>query len=120
MMKKIILEKTGILIEYRDYNPNMSDTEKNNVNKGSSVYRYGENGGLRYSSKKSEFIEQYGDLGYINLNIDKTNQKTFADFINNVAKLEDNKWTQKNYLVFNNFNNHTFVIEAIPQYIINE
>ena len=93
----------------------MNETEKNSINKGIDVYRYGDNGGLRYYVKKySEFIEQYGDIGYIDLNIDEPNQKTFVDFINNVAKLEDNKWIQKNYSVLN-FNTQNFAIEALKE-----
>ena len=110
-----IEKENGILIEYGDYNPNMSKSEKDYSNKGIVVYPYGDNGGLRYYVKKySEFIEQYGDIGYIDLNIDEPNQKTFVDFINNIAKLEDNKWIQKNYSVLN-FNTQNFAIEALKE-----
>ena len=110
-----IEKENGILIEYGDYNPNMSKSEKDYSNKGIVVYPYGDNGGLRYYVKKySEFIEQYGDIGYIDLNIDEPNQKTFVDFINNVAKLEDNKWIQKNYSVLN-FNTQDFAKEALKE-----
>ena len=86
-----IEKENGILIEYGDYNPNMSKFEKDYSNKGIVVYPYGDNGGLRYYVKKySEFIKEFGDIGYIDLNIDENNQKTFEDFINNIAKLEDN------------------------------
>ena len=111
-------KRTGILIEYGNYNPYMNETEKKSVSKGIIVYPYGESGGLRYYVKKySEFIEQNGDIGYIDLNIDEPNQKTFADFINNIAKLEDNKWIQKNYSLINNFNSQTFVLEALKEII---
>ena len=110
-----IEKENGILIEYGDYNPNMSKSEKDYSNKGIVVYPYGDNGGLRYYVKKySEFIEQYGDIGYIDLNIDEPNQKTFVDFINNIAKLEDNKWIQKHYSVLN-FNTQNFAIEALKE-----
>ena len=32
-----------------------------------------------------------------------------------MAKLENNKWIQKNYSVYNSFNNHTFVLEALKE-----
>ena len=110
-----IEKEYGILIEYGDYNPNMCKSEKEYTTKGYVIYRYGDNGGLRYYVKKySEFIEQYGDIGYIDLNIDEPNQKNFGDFINNIAKLEDNKWIQKNYSTLN-FSTHNFSIEALKE-----
>ena len=110
-----IKKENGILIEFGDYNLNMCESERKNSDKGFVVYPYGDNGGLRYYVKKyGEFIEQFGDIGYINLNIDGTNQRTFTDFINNIAKVEDNKWIQKNYSVIN-FNSHNFVLEALKE-----
>ena len=111
-----IEKKTGILVEYGDYHPNMCDTEKDYSNNGYVVYRYGDNGGLRYYGKKySEFIKEFGDIGYIDLNIDEYNQKTFSDLINRIAKVEDNKWIQKKYSAVNNFNCQTFVLEALKE-----
>jgi len=107
----------GILIEYGNYSPNMSETEKDSTKKGLVVYRYGEKGGLRYYVKKySEFIKQFADIGYIHLNINRDNQKDFVYFLANIAKKEDNKWIQSNYSVgLSNFNSHTFVIEALKE-----
>ena len=110
-----IEKKTGILVEYGDYHPNMCDTEKDYSKKGYVVYRYGDNGGLRYYGKKySEFIEEFGDIGYIDLNIDDYNPKTFSDLINRIARVEDNKWIQKKYSI-NIFNCQTFALEALKE-----
>ena len=50
--------RTGILIEYGDYSPDMNKTEKNYVDKGLVIYRYDDKGGLRYYVKKyGEFIK---------------------------------------------------------------
>ena len=112
--EEYINEKKGILIEYGNFSPDMSDEEKFNTDKGLTIYRYGEKGGLRYSAKKyGEFVGQYADIGYIDLNIEKENQKTFEQFINNIAKIEDNKWIKANYS--NNFNSHTFIVDALKE-----
>jgi len=108
-----ILKTNGILIEYGDYSPKMATTEEEYTKKGLVVYRYGEKGGLRYYTRKySEFIEQFGDKGYVDLNIDKNNQLDFIQFMDKVAKKEDNKWIQSNYSI-TNFGNHAFVVEAL-------
>ena len=110
-----ILKRNGILIEYGDYNPKMADSEKNYTEKGLVIYHYEDKGGLRYYVKKySEFIEEFGNIGYIDLNIDANNQNTFDIFINKVAKKEDNKWIQKNYSP-KYFNCQNFVIEALRE-----
>lgn len=107
----------GILIEYGDYSPKMASTEEDYFKKGLVIYHYGEKGGLRYYVKKySEFIEEFGDKGYVDLNIDVNNQKTFEYFINKIAKKENDKWIKANYSVgLNNFNCQTFAIEAIKE-----
>ena len=96
----------------------MSEDETIHTKNGSIIYRYGDKGGLRYYVKKySEFITEFGDIGYIDLNIKPNNQRPFVEFIDNVAKLEDNKWIKAKYKVsmFNsiNYNCHNFVIEAL-------
>jgi len=112
-----IQNQNGILIEYGDYSPKMATTEEEYTNKGLVIYRYGEKGGLRYYVKKySEFIEQFGDKGYVDLNIDVNNHKTFQYFIDKIAKKESNKWIKANYSVgLYNFNCQTFAIEAIKE-----
>ena len=118
----IILETNGILIEYGEYDPNKGE-EKNKVKKGLVVYHYGEKGGLRYYIKKyGKFIEEYGDIGYIDLNIHSDNQISFDTFLDKIAKLEDNKWTLNNYSAYWNFNCQNFAIEALhelnPHFVI--
>ena len=112
-----ILNRDGIIIEYGDYNPNMSPQEKDYTKRGLVIYHYGDKGGLRYYVKKyKEFIEKLADLGYIDLNIDENNQQSFDHFINTIAKKEDNKWIQSNYSVgFTNFNCQTFSIDALKE-----
>ena len=61
----------GILIEFGDYSPNMSETERRFMNKGIVIYPYGIKGGLRYYIKNySEFLKEFGNIGYINMDID--------------------------------------------------
>ena len=113
----------GILIEYGDYSPKMATTEEEYTKKGLVVYRYGEKGGLRYYIKKyGRFIEEFGDLGYIDLNIHSDNQISFDTFLDKIAKLEDNKWTLNNYSAIYNFNCQNFAIEALhelnPHFVI--
>ena len=105
----------GILVEYGDYNPNMCTDEENMVEKKYVEYCYGNKGGLRYYGKKyGEFCTEFGNCGYIDFNIKPDNQKKFGDFIESIAKKEENKWIQDKYSVgINNFNCHNFVLEAL-------
>ena len=84
---------------------------------GYVIYQYGEQGGLRYYGKNyGEFIEEFGDIGHVELKINEVNQNTFEYFINKIAKKEDNKWIKANYKAgFSNFNCQTFVIEALKE-----
>ena len=109
-------KKIGILIEYGDYSSNMNETEQKYVDKGYVVYHYGNKGGLRYYGKKySEFIKQFGDIGYIDFNIMADNQYTFEYFLNQIANLNENKWIKERYVasIMSNFNCQTFAGEAI-------
>ena len=112
-----ILKRNGILVEYGDYSPDMEETEKKYTENGYVIYQYGEKGGLRYYGKNyGEFIEEFGDIGHIELKINEVNLNTFEYFINKIAKKEDNKWIKANYKVgFYNFNCQTFVIEALKE-----
>lgn len=108
-----ILNEFGILIEYGNYK--LNEVEKNKLKKGIVVYRYGDQGGLRYYIKKyKEFIEEFGEIGYIDLNIHADNQTTFDVFIDKIARLEENKWIQSNYSTID-FNCQTFVIKALGE-----
>ena len=109
-----ITKEIGILIEYGDYSPNMSKEESKSVKDGKVIYHYGDKGGLRYYVKTyGEFINEYADLGYVELNIDPENQQTFENFIGKIAKKEDNKWIIEKYSNIHDFNCQTFSIEAI-------
>lgn len=112
-----ILNRTGILIEYGDYSPDMCPTEQNYTDKGLVIYHYDNKGGLRYYAKEyDKFTEIFGDKGYIDFNIDSYNQKTFDFFINKIAKKEYYKWIKEKYSVgFYNFNCQNFVIEALKE-----
>ena len=106
-------KKYGILIEFGDYNPNMCDTEKNYVKNKYVIYHYDNKGGLRYYGKiYNEFCKEFGDLGYIEFNIKVDNQISFKDFLDKIAKKEENKWVQEKYVGYN-FNCQNFVIESL-------
>ena len=103
-----ITKRDGILIEYGDYS-------QDNSRKGNVIYRYryGDNGGLRYYVKKyGEFVKEFGNIGYVELNIEQNNRLSFDNLIDNIAKLEDNKWIKSKYSIFG-LNSHSFVIEAL-------
>ena len=107
--------ESGIIIEYGEFSPDMTETRKNNSKNNEVIYPYGDKGGLRYYVKKyGEFIKQFGDIGYIDLNIEQNNEQTIEYFINKITKSEDNIWIKDNYSIgLTNFNSHTFVIEAL-------
>ena len=89
---------TGILIEYGDYTPNLNEDEKNYVKNGYVIYRYGEQGGLRYYVHYfDEFKTTFCDIGYLCLDVSKENQITFSALIDKIAPKYENNWIQKNY-----------------------
>ena len=89
---------TGILIEYGDYTPNLNEDEKNYVKNGYVIYRYGEQGGLRYYVHYfDEFKTTFCDIGYLCLDVSEENQITFSAFIDKIAPKYENNWIQKNY-----------------------
>lgn len=109
-------ERLGILIEYGDYSPNMCPTEQEYVDKGLVIYRYGEKGGLRYyGNKYQQFIETFGNIGYIDLDIHPNYQMTFHAFLEKIANVDNNMWIKGKYYVglSGNFNCHNFAIEAL-------
>ena len=108
-----IENEIGIVIEYGDYSPNMSKEESENVKKGRVIYHYGDKGGLRYYVKTyGEFIKEFTDIGYVDLNIEPEKQQTFEHFISKIAKKEDNKWIKEKYSSYD-FNCQTFSAEVI-------
>ena len=108
-----IENEIGIVIEYGDYSPNMSKEESENVKKGRVIYHYGDKGGLRYYVKTyGEFIKEFTDIGYVDLNIEPEKQQTFEHFISKIAKKEDNKWIKEKYSSYD-FDCQTFSAEVI-------
>lgn len=111
-----IKNEVGILIEYENYSPNMSEIENKYVRDRTVIYHYDDKGGLRYYIKKyDEFITDFADLVYIDLNIHPDNQQIFEYFINKIAKKEENKWIKEKYSSIDNFNCQTFSIEALKE-----
>lgn len=122
------LRKTGglgILIEYGDYEPSMCEDEKYKEKEGFVIYRYGDKGGLRYYAKDyKEFITEFGDIGYINLDLNEENQNTFSFLIEQLAPENENKWIKNNYNAIGIFSNpincQIFVAHALeilrPEY----
>ena len=111
-----IKNEVGILVEYEDYSPDMSETENKYVRDKTVIYHYGNKGGLRYYVKKyDEFIKDFADLVYIDLNIQPDNQQTFEHFINKIAKKEENKWIKEKYSSIDNFNCQTFSTDALKE-----
>ena len=108
----------GILIEYGYFSPNINDTEKNYVNDGYVIYRYGNEGGLRYYMQNMpEFIETKCDLCYVCLDIYRDNQISFSYFLDKIAPKNDDKWTNKNNTIANinseHNNSQDFVASAL-------
>ena len=108
----------GILIEYGNYSPNVNDVEKNYVNNGYVIYRYGEKGGLRYYAHYfNKFIDTFSDVGYIPLDITKDNQISFSFLLEKIAPKNENKWIKRNYNSIGIFkqtlNCQTFISHAL-------
>ena len=125
----------GIIIEYGDYSPTMSDDEIKSVEKGRVIYRYGDKGGLRYYAfKYTEFLETFGDICYVSMDIKPEYQVTFQYFLDKVAPESENDWIKEKYNVSilngifgsGNHNCQTFAAKALnilkpsfnPHYII--
>jgi hypothetical protein len=99
----------------------MSDKEIESVSSGRVIYRYGDKGGLRYYGfKYSEYLEIFGDICYISMDIESENQITFKYFIDKVAPSNGNVWIKENYeksiikgLISENQNCQAFASEAL-------
>ena len=88
----------GIIIEYGDYSPKMSDEEIKSVKEGRVIYRYGDKGGLRYYAfKYTEFLETFGDICYVSMDIKPEYQVTFQYFLDKVAPESENDWIKEKY-----------------------
>ncbi len=104
---------TGILIEYGDYSQDTDEQEKNYVKNGYVIYRYEEQGGLRYYVHYfNEFKKNFCNIGYTCLDIDTANQISFSDFLVKIAPIPGNKWTKSNYSKFT-LNCQDFTAQAI-------
>ena len=89
---------TGIVIEYGDYSPKMSEEEKEDVEKGIVIYRYGDKGGIRYYAiDYKEYLRIFGDICYVSMDIESYNQITFQYFIDSVAPTSENIWIKEKY-----------------------
>ena len=115
-IEEIDNESYGILIEYGNYSPYMSEEEKKNVINGNVIYRYGDNGGLRYYAiKYSTYLKEFGDIGYVEMDIFDKDQMTFSNFIERCAPIDERKWTQNHFFInrFSSNNCQTFTSEAL-------
>ena len=91
---------SGIIIEYGDYCPTMSEKEQKDVEKGVVIYRYGDKGGLRYYAiDYLEYIKIFGDICYVSMDIESYNQMTFQYFIDTIAPTSENIWIKEKYKV---------------------
>ena len=89
---------SGIVIEYGDYSPKMSKEEEEAVKNGTVIYRYGDKGGLRYYAiDYIQYIKIFGDICYVNMDIESDNQMTFQYFLDNIAPDYENIWIQEKY-----------------------
>ena len=122
IMKGQCQNAEGILIEYGNYPPDEPKAkieEEDNIKNNLVIYRYEEKGGLRYYTNSIEFfLQKFCDVGYVTLDIDKDNQKSFKNLIDIMAPLSENKWIKENYnltdLVFKKSQNcQDFVCHAI-------
>ena len=103
----------GILMEFGDYSPEMSTSEKDYTERKLVHYRYGDQGGLRYYGKNlEEFKKEFGNRSYIEMDISSHRQKTFDAFINEIAPTYSSKWTKNSYSL-NSCNCQHFVAEAL-------
>ena len=88
----------GILIEYGKYSPDMSKKETKQYEGKKVLYRYDKEGGLRYYGMEyTKFVEEFGNVGYISMDIDDMYQKTFENFIDLCAPTNERKWIKSNY-----------------------
>ena len=104
IMKGQCQNAEGILIEYGNYPPDEGKDKKDeedNIKNNLVIYRYKEKGGLRYYTNTIEFfLKKFCDVGYVTLDIDKDNQKSFYNLIDIMAPLSENKWIKENYNAF--------------------
>ena len=110
-------EKEGIIIEFGFYPPEKGEEktkEEDFIKNGQVIYRYEkELGGLRYyTNNYKNFKEFFCDAGFVKLNIDKDNYKTFSVFIDKIASISEKKWIKSKYHSVN-FNCQDFTADSI-------
>lgn len=104
---------TGILIEYGDYAPSMSEEEQKYVNKELVVYPYKNEGGARYYAKEySKFLKEFSDIGYIDMDLEDYNQISFTDFLEKCVPKNEKSWIKSKYSALNHNCQH-FVANAL-------
>ena len=111
----------GILIEYGNYPPDVLEAKKEEEDKrknGLVIYRYGDKGGLRYYTNTfGEYRNSFCDVGYISLNVEKDELKTFSYLIDKLAPKSEEIWIKAKYLATCFFgkplNCQTFVSHSI-------
>ena len=78
----------------------MSEKETEDVEKKIVFYRYGDKGGLRYYAiDYKEYLKIFGDICYINMDIESNNQMTFQYFIDKIAPKSESVWLKEKYSV---------------------
>ena len=86
---------------------------------GNVIYRYGDKGGLRYYAiNYKEFLDVFGNICFVSMDISSDNQMKFHYFIDTIASAPDNIWIKDEYKVSilnrnDNYNSHTFVAKAL-------
>ena len=113
---KLKEEKEGIIIEFGYYPPEKGEEKKKDeeyVKNGYLIYRYGEQGGLRYyTNNYKNFKEFFCDVGLVKLNIYKENYMMFSTFIDKIASISEKKWIKSKYSIIN-FNSQDFIVDSI-------
>ena len=119
---KLANDSEGILIEYGNYPPDEPEGKKKEndfAKSGDVIYRYGvEKGGLRYYTNTfGEYRNSFCDVGYISLNVEKDELKTFSYLIDKLAPKSEEIWIKAKYLATCFFgkplNCQTFVSHSI-------
>lgn len=121
----------GILVEYGNYPPDDKEGKKKEedyIKNGHVIYRYGEQGGLRYYTNTfGEYKDKFCDVGYVNLNVENDLQKSFSNFIELLSPISEKKWIKGKYVAVGSlfskaYNCQTFVCHSIdiikPKYDI--
>lgn len=105
----------GILIEFGDYSPKMNDKENEYTKNKYVIYHYKDKGGLRYYVKEyREFIKEFGDIGYMSLDLEDNSLISFSEFLKKCDSKKEELWTQDKYDLINN-NCQTFTAYALTQ-----